>query len=272
MKGAAAEQIRSLELANPLREPVLRSAIAALRLAPGSRGLDIGCGIGLQTLLLAEAIQPSGDVVGLDISPDVLACARQRVNGSPFEGRVSFREGDMRRLPFDAASFDWAWSADCVGYPAGELLPALREIARVVRPGGRAALLGWTAQQLLPGHALLESRLNASCSAYAPYLAENAPETHFLRSLRWFPEAGILQPTARTFIGEVQAPITLAVRTALASLFEMLWGAAGQESAADRREYERLCRPESPDFILDVPEYYAFFTYTMLSGIVTRRP
>ncbi len=186
MTDEIAQQIRSLEQANPLREPVLRAAIAALQLAPGTRGLDIGSGIGLQSLLLVEATQPGSCVTGLDISPDLLAYARERVKGSPVADRVSFKEGDMRRLPFDDDSFDWAWSADCVGYPAGDLLPVLNEIVRVVRPGGTVALLGWTSQQLLPGYALFEARLNATCSAYAPFLRGKTPETYFLRSPRWF--------------------------------------------------------------------------------------
>ncbi len=142
-------QILALEQANPLREPVLRAAIAALPFASGSRGLDIGCGIGQQALLLAEATHPGGEVVGLDISPKLLAYAAQCVKDSPYAERISFREGDMSRLPFADNTFDWVWSADCAGYPAGDLLPVLREIARVLRPGGVVALLGWSSQQLL---------------------------------------------------------------------------------------------------------------------------
>ncbi len=148
-------QIKALEQANPLREPALKSAIAALRLSPGSRGLDIGCGIGLQTLLLAEAVRPAGHVTGLDISPDLLAYARQRVSASPLADRIMFKEGSMFNLPFEDNCFDWAWSADCVGYPAGDILPVLHEIARVVRPGGTVALLAWTTQQVLPGYSML---------------------------------------------------------------------------------------------------------------------
>jgi len=56
---------------------------------------------------------------------------------------------------------------------------------------------------------------------------------------------------------------------AVASLFEMLWGTRQPKvSAQDWDECQRLCRPESPDFILDRPGYYAFFTYTMFRGKV----
>jgi demethylmenaquinone methyltransferase/2-methoxy-6-polyprenyl-1,4-benzoquinol methylase len=264
-------QILALEQANPLREPVLQAAIDALRLAPGTHGLDIGCGIGLQSLLLAEATHPGGRITGLDISPELLGYARERVKVSPFAEGILFKEGDMAHLPFEENTFDWAWSADCVGYPAADHLPVLKEIAKVVRPGGRVALLAWTLQQVLPGHAVLEARLNAECSAYLPYLRDREPEEHFLRLARWFPQAGIGQPTCRTFIGEVQAPLAPEIRVALISLFEMLWGGAQVEQTHPLQlEFRWLCDPRSPDFILDLSDYYAFFTYTMFSGVVEK--
>lgn len=264
-------QIELLEQANHLRQPVLLAAISALELAPGTHGLDIGCGIGLQALLLAQAAQPGGQITGVDISTRMLTYAQQKIQTSPFASCIRFQEGDMARLPFADHNFDWAWSADCVGYPAGDHLPVLREIARVVRPGGKVALLAWTSQQVLPGYAMLEARLNADSSAYAPFLQDKAPQAHFLRLAQWFPAAGIVHPTYRTFVGEAQAPLSPEIRAALAFLFEMLWGGLqGQATQADRLEYQRLCDPESPDCILDIPAYYAFFTYTMITGQVEK--
>jgi demethylmenaquinone methyltransferase/2-methoxy-6-polyprenyl-1,4-benzoquinol methylase len=263
--------IQSLEQANPLREPTLRSIIAALNLAPGSHGLDIGCGIGLQTLLLAEATSPGGRVTGLDISAELLAYAQSKVKSSPLADRIAFKEGDFNNLPFPDNAFDWVWSADCVGYPAGDLSAALEEIVRVVRPGGRVAILAWTSQQMLPGYLLLEAQLNATCSAYAPLLRGQQPTSHFMRALRSFSEAGLTEARAQTFVGEVQAPLGTGYRTAVAALFEMLWGVTSPEiEEADQLEYKRLCQADSPDFILNLPEYYAFFTYTMFSGKVSR--
>lgn len=263
--------IRHLEQANPLRESTLRSIITALDLAPGSHGLDIGCGIGQPALLLAEAIGPNGCVTGLDISAELLAYAQSRIKASPLAERISFKEGDFRSLPFLDDTFDWVWSCDCVAYPSSDLLAALKEIVRVMRPGGRVAILAWTSQQLLPGYPLLEAQLNASCSAYAPLLRGQRPESHFMRALRQFSETGITEARAQTFVGEVQAPLSRECRIALTSLFEMLWGVATPEAKeADRTEYQRLCQPNSSDFILDLPEYYAFFTYTLFSGKVSK--
>jgi len=261
--------VQRLLEAEPLREPVLRSLIRSLQLPRGSRGLDAGCGIGLQTLLLTEAVGDEGHITGVDILPELLAYGAATVAKKELSDRITFREADVSHLPFEKDTFDWVWSADCIGYPAGELAPLLEELKRVVKPGGKILLLGWSSQQLLPGHPLLEARLNATCSGYIPFLKEKSPELNFMCARHWFQEAGLEDVKVRTFIGEVQSPLGRGERTALISLFDMLWGSPQPEtSPEDWRQYQRLCKPESPDFILDIPDYYGFFTYTMFTGKV----
>jgi demethylmenaquinone methyltransferase/2-methoxy-6-polyprenyl-1,4-benzoquinol methylase len=203
------------------------------------------------------------------MSPTFLRYAEEMVRGAGLSKRISFLEGDVSRLPFVDDTFDWVWSADCVGYPAGDLLPVLRELARVVKPGGMVAILSWSSQCLLPGYPLLEARLNANCSGYAPYISGKQPELHFLRALHWFEEAGLEEAEARTFVDDLQAPLSANIKTALVSLFQMLWEEPQQEASRDDwAEYRRLCLPESPDFILNLSDFYAFFTYTMFRGRV----
>lgn len=259
-----------LLVGNPLIEPVDRSAIRALQLPSGSRGLDAGCGIGLQALLLAEAVGPAGHVTGLDLSPELLAHARDMAKKAGLSERVSFRQGDVTSLPFDDDTFDWAWSKDCVGYgPTLEPLPLLKELARVVKPGGSVAILSWSSEKLLPGHPLLEARLNATSSGIAPFVQGEKPELHFSRALGWFRDAGLVEPSARTFAGDAHAPLADGVRSALIATFGMRWpGVESELTQEDWAEYQRLCLPESPDFVVDHPDYYAFFTYSMFHGKV----
>jgi ubiquinone/menaquinone biosynthesis C-methylase UbiE len=268
----ASAYIQGLEEMNPLREAMLREAVRTLQLPRGSRGLDAGCGIGQPAMLLAEAVGPEGHVTGLDISPQLLQYAQKVAMQSGMSERVSFREGDIASLPFDDATFGWAWSVDCAGYPSGEILPLLEEMMRVVAPGGTVAVLAWSSQQLLPGYPLLEARLNATCSSYVPYVREARPDANFLRALGWLRAAGLDDCAAQTFVGDAHAPLEKDIRTALLSLFEMLWGVRQPEACdEDWAEYQRLCRPESPDLILDEPGYYAFFTCSMFRGNVPLR-
>ncbi|MBL7174210.1 MAG: class I SAM-dependent methyltransferase [Desulfobacteraceae bacterium] len=263
--------IQRLAVSNPLIEPILPSAIQALQLPSGSRGLDAGCGIGLQALLLAEAVGHTGNVTGLDLSPEFLLHGEEIVKEAGLSDRISFQEGDVSKLPFYNDTFDWAWSANCIGYAPLEPLPLVKELARVVKPGGIVAILAWSSEKLLPGYPLLEGRLNATSSGIAPFVKGKRPELHFLRALGWFRDAGLEEPTARTFAGDAYAPLTDDVRNALIALFQMRWpGVESELTPEDREEYQRLCMPESPDFILNHPDYYAFFTYSMFHGKVAK--
>ena len=256
---------RSLLDSHLLRGPALATAIAFLDLPPGSRGLDAGCGIGLHTTLLAQAVQPGGHVVGLDVSPALLAWS------STQPAAVSLAGGAIQQLPFRDNAFDWLWSVDTVypGAVVAEPSGVLAEFRRVVKPGGRIALLFWSAQKLLPGYPQLEAALDAAFATTVPYLASVPPELHFLRASGWLRAAGLDTLVARTFAADVQGPFDTQTRTALASCFQMFWGHLQPHlRAEDWAEFERLCQPDSPDFIVDQPGYHAFLTYTLFAGRV----
>jgi len=260
---------RRMYEAEPLRIPYIPAAIKELRLPRGSQGLDAGCGLGLQALLLAEAVGPEGHVTGLDISRGLLGYARNIADKAGLAGRVDFVKGDINHLPFESDTFDWIWSADAAGYPAREPLMLIKEMARVVKQGGTVAVLVWSSQQLLPGYPLLEARLNATRPGIAPFTPDMRPENHWMRLPGWFEAAGLEEPRARTLVGEVQAPLSSDIRTALTSLMEMRWqGAEAEIPPGDWELYQELSQPDSPHFILDVPGYYAFFTETLFHGRV----
>jgi demethylmenaquinone methyltransferase/2-methoxy-6-polyprenyl-1,4-benzoquinol methylase len=261
--------LQSLIVTNPLQEPVMHRVVRELNLPPGSRGLDVGCGIGLQAIMLAEAVGEAGHVTGVDLSLEFLDCARSIAEKAGISKQVSFQEGDMNNLPFDDDTFNWVWSANCAGYAPGEPLPLLKELARVVKPGGSVIILAWSSQQLLPGYPMLEAHLNATSSGIAPFARGMRPERHFQRMMGWFRRAGMEEVTARTFAGNVSAPLSGEIRSALAAIFEMRWVDVEPElSEDDWAEYRRLCLPASPDFILNLPDYYAFYTYSMFRGRV----
>jgi demethylmenaquinone methyltransferase/2-methoxy-6-polyprenyl-1,4-benzoquinol methylase len=259
-------------VSNPLREPAVATVIKALCLPTGSRGLDVGCGLGLQAALLAEAVGPGGHITGLDASAALLDVAERFVAQSGLSERVSFRQGDWNALPFGDATFDWVWSADSLGYVVRDPVPEIQELARVVKPGGVLAILAWSSQMLLPGYPALEARLNATRAGIAPFSAETRPELHFTRALGWLREAGLTDARAETFVRSVQAPLANDIRDALTALFEMRWSGAEQElSKDDGALVRRLCQPDSPEFILNRPDYYAFFTYSLFRGTIVGR-
>jgi demethylmenaquinone methyltransferase/2-methoxy-6-polyprenyl-1,4-benzoquinol methylase len=238
------ESYRLLEVFHPLREGMINDAIATLDLPPGSRGLDAGCGNGLAAIMLAEAVGPEGRVVGLDVSAPLLARGEKLVRDGGLAERVSFERGDVNDLPFDDDSFDWAWSADCVGYYREVPFPALGELTRVVKPGGAIALLAWSSEQLLPGYPALEARLKGTAAGLAPFERGMPPARHFLRAPEWFRELGLEEIKGRTFAGDACAPLSDGFREALAGLLEMRWPGAEKElTAEERQEFKRRMPP-----------------------------
>ena len=131
------------------------------------------------------------------------------------------------------------------------------------------ALLAWSSEQLLPGYPALEVRLRGTAAGLAPFERGMAPARHFLRAPEWFRGFDLEEVKGRTFAGDACAPLSDAAREGLAGLIGMRWPEAKEElSPEERAEFERLTDPVSPDFILDDPAYYAFFTYTMFWGKV----
>ena len=266
MSGSYLENLLHSEI---LRAPVLRRAARAMDLSQGSKGLDAGCGIGLQCKLLAEAVGEGGHVTGIDQSIDFVRYGTKWLEKEGWSQRISLIQGSIEKLPFEDDTFDWAWSVDCVGYGPWDAQPMLEELRRVIRPGGCLALLAWSSERLLPGYPGFEARLGATSVGMAPFSESMEPERHVLRLLGKLRVLGLDNVRAEAFVGSVHAPLDKDSRKAMKDLLEMRWQGAEKElSPDDQAEFVRLCHPESPDFILDHPDYFAFYTYSMFHGIV----
>lgn len=265
----AAKMLYEME---PLRRPLLERIISSLHIPPGSQGIDVGCGIGLQAILLARAAGPRGHVTGLDSSAALLEAAGEFARQAGLADRISLRQGSWNQVPFEANTFDWVWSVDAAGYAPYAPFSTVRELVRVVRPGGRLVLGYWSSQCLLPGYPALEAHLNATPAGMAPFTIDSPPEAHFLNTMGWMREAGLVDAHAETYVRTVSAPLDSGLRDALTGLFSMRWGASeAAVSQVDWREYQRLCLAGSKDFILNGPAYTAFFTYSVFSGIVPEK-
>lgn len=108
-----------------------------LDVKPGMQALDIGCGPGLTTLALAQAVGGSGQVDAIDIAPPMLAMAARRCPAQP---QVKFHQADILHMPFAAAAFDVALATQVYEYVA-DIDAALRELARVMKPGAQVLLV-----------------------------------------------------------------------------------------------------------------------------------
>jgi ubiquinone/menaquinone biosynthesis C-methylase UbiE len=138
------------------------------RLQAGWRLLDAGCGPGTITLGLARAVQPE-QVVGIDVEDGQFATSREQAEGERLP--IEFRKASVYELPFPDGSFDAVFSHALFTH-LGDPGVALRELRRVLRPGG---LIGVRASDM--GGILVDAESEAPARALSAYLAKPREDT-----------------------------------------------------------------------------------------------
>jgi demethylmenaquinone methyltransferase/2-methoxy-6-polyprenyl-1,4-benzoquinol methylase len=184
-----------------------RALVHALDPRPGQRVLDVATGTGMVAFALAAR---GCEVVGLDQSPEMLAQARAKLAANPqMAARVNFVAGQAEALPFDEGEFDalsFTYLLRYVDDPAA----TLRELARVVRPGGRIGMIEFG----VPGSGVLRALWR-------------------LHTRRLLPVIGRLVSPAWVEVGRFLGPNIEAFHSAHPNL-RGLWEEAGIEGVALR--------------------------------------
>lgn len=178
---------------------------AVLAAGPGERIVDVGCGPGFLACELAAEVGPSGHVTAVDASPDMLSVARDRAGDLDLTGRITFLEGDAVALPLDNAGMDAAVATQVLEYvPAIET--ALAELRRVLRPGGRLAIVD-TDWRSCVWQADDRERTERVLRAWEARFAHPQLPVHLSRLL---PHAGFEPPSvqALTIVNVVRSPDT----------------------------------------------------------------
>lgn len=171
-----AEDVARLETAYASPAIALQRARtrAALSARPGERGLDVGCGPAFLACELGHEVGPTGRIVGVDQSPEMLEAARARIAREGLVDRVEVRPGDATRLDFPSASFDLLTATQVYLYVA-DVAGALAEAARVLRPGGRLAIVDtdwdscvWLTEDRERHRRVMEGRLSVFAQPHLP--------------------------------------------------------------------------------------------------------
>lgn len=122
-------------------EPAQTQLLQMAALRPGDQVLDIACGTGLVTVRAAKAVSPTGEVVGTDISNKMMETAAEHARNQGVRN-VSFKWADAEGLEFPDRSFDVTLDALGLMY-LPDPVSALREMYRLLKPGGRAVAAVW---------------------------------------------------------------------------------------------------------------------------------
>jgi len=117
---------------------------------PGERILDVACGTGALTRVVAQSVGPNGRVVGLDLYSDMLAIAQTIKLDPSNTAPIEWREGDASAIPFENESFDIVFcNFGLMFFP--DRVAALKEMRRILKPNGRLALAVWGSIAKCPG-------------------------------------------------------------------------------------------------------------------------
>jgi SAM-dependent methyltransferase len=144
--------------------------IAVADLHPGERVLDLGSGGGIDVLLSAKRVGPTGRAFGVDMTDEMLALAGRNA-AEVGATNVEFLKGHIEALPLPADSVDVVIS-NCVVNLAADKPAVFREIARVLRPGGRIGITDIVAEDHLSPDERAERGSHAGCIAGALSVSE----------------------------------------------------------------------------------------------------
>jgi arsenite methyltransferase len=147
-----------------------------LGLQPGETVLDLGSGGGIDVFLAAKSVGPGGHVIGVDMTPAMLERARRNAEKGGYTN-VEFREGRLERMPVDDGTID-AVTSNCVINLVPDKAAVFREIARVLKPGGRMVI----------SDVIIDGRLPAAIEndvlAYVGCIAGAAPREVYFGQLQ----------------------------------------------------------------------------------------
>lgn len=192
----------------------LSRAVRAAPLPSGAAVVDVPCGDGFYTVLLARRLRPFGKVTAADQSDAYLSLARAAVAEAGDLAAVEFVKADAYHLPFDDGAFDVVWCAQSF-ISLTDPVAALREMRRVTRPGGRVAVLeddelhrvvvNWPVGLEVDVH---RATAEASRARYGSKVALSPGR----RMRQFFLDAGLTPRGRKTFAADRQAPFGPAAR------------------------------------------------------------
>ncbi len=215
-RGEARGRLRMIELAAP---------------QPGMRALDLACGPGNLTRLLAAKVAPEGDVVGVDLAPGMIALARGE--GIP---NARFEVMDIERMTFADATFDVAVCGHGLQF-APDLPRALREARRVLKTGGRLAASVPASPIKDSVWALLDGVIDRRLPP-APKVVDDGPTRQTVRDPETFCQAALDAGFASANVEVIEEVVQWESAEYLVSMFTSWWDCASRVETLDpsRRE------------------------------------
>jgi len=221
--------------------PFAEALVAFAAPWPGEQVLDVACGTGVVTRLLAERVGPAGQVTGLDSNPSMLAVARDHLDAP----NVAWREASALSMPFVDGTFDLVTCQQGLQFFT-DRAAGMAEMRRVLRPGGRLVLNVWCSVEHNPVFKLLGEALGHLLGPEAATLPPfSLGDREALRRLGR--EAGFATVTVRIDGRLIQFPSPAElVRRLLLGGPTMLRALPADDADAHRRLVDEVTRTMAP--------------------------
>jgi ubiquinone/menaquinone biosynthesis C-methylase UbiE len=254
------------------KEQQRRRMVEDLNLQSGDTVLDLGCGPGLWTSLLAEKVKPDGRIVGLDSDREFLRYASKHLVKEQSEGMIELHEGDFHSVPFEDNSFDMVFFGNCFAYVTDHQT-VLDEQKRVTRPGGRIAVKDFEGSVLVI-HPIEPQLTLKVITAAAQGLRDNPPEPSFdnfsgqkLRGI--LVNAGLQSVSVTSYAVHMLPPLTPEAKRYI--IGNATWYAnIGKPFLSDKdfEQWSAYFDSSSPHYILDSEEFYFCMLEILAIGYV----
>ena len=254
-----------LELFSRFAAPEFCQIFSDLALPSRGMVLDLGCGTGLTTSLLAEALGPDVGLVGLDLSLPHLQAARQQHD-------LPLVQADAEQLCFREGVFDCIWSCNTINHTA-KSVDVLRSLKRHLRINGRLVLAqsGFLPEMFFAWDSHFDDAVRTACHQYyRERYGLQLDDTKKLRSIVGLLHAADFDDVnVRTYVVERVQPLSQADRDYFQrAVFEGLWGEKIRPflGSADLGKLDRYCDPNSSDYWLERTDFHHIQTITVCEG------
>jgi ubiquinone/menaquinone biosynthesis C-methylase UbiE len=246
--------------------------VESFNLKPGDIVLDLGCGPGLWTTLMAEKVKPNGKVIGIDKAPELLNFAIKNLEKDPLRHLIEFRKSDFHDTPFRNDIFDFIFFGNCFAYVTDHF-KVIEEMKRIAKPGGRVAAKDFDGGVFIV-HPIDPDLTFRILTAAAKGLKEKPIEPKFdnftgrqMHGL--FLKAGFKDVSTTSYAIQKLSPLTPEIKNYISGNAEWLIKVGSPFlSEEDVQKWRSHFDSNSENYVLDLEEFYFCMLEIMTIGIV----